>query len=77
MPKTLRLNKGTLLEIITLAYAAGYGPRHVARMTGYAYQTIQAYATAIQLKTGTTRPKPPAIPPRELLIVLMKAGCAS
>ena len=66
--------EGFLIDIIQAAYPAGYGPRDVARMTGYSYQTVQSYATQIGAKCGTTRPKRPDKPPTELLIVLMKAG---
>lgn len=67
-----RSSKRQLLELIEVAYKHAYGPRDVAKMTGYAYQTIAAHACSLGVHVGTTRPTRPAQPPEPVLAALRR-----
>lgn len=73
MPEA-RINKADLLELIEEGYKAGYGPRHIAKITGYSREAIMRYAKSLGLKSTTTRPKIPENAPVEFLIGVQKCG---
>ncbi len=49
--------KAALMAVIEAGYAAGYGPRPLARMTGRSYGYINSLAAAMGLSLGTRNPK--------------------
>lgn len=66
--------KAQLLEVVAAGYACGYGPSHLAKITGKSVRTIHLYARDLGLRLTTTRPNPPAEAPPEFLLLLLKCG---
>lgn len=63
--------KRSLLTLIEVCYAHGYGPRRIARMIGISTQAVTNHARNLNVRIGTRNPKPPTDPPFEVKLALL------
>ena len=69
------IGKAHLIDIITIGYRIGLGPRALAQITGYSERTLYGYAQELGLSFGPgKRSKLPNPIPSKFLIALLKAG---